>query len=166
MVNKPDILFADEPCANLDTENSRMVLDLFQRDQRSDAADHRHGIPRGLAQGVFPPHCPAEGWQDCQRRDKRIIKKGCLMQHPYLFSSPVRHYSENRSRHGRNSRLKKLSAPVAGQLRLKLPRMQPSSSGPRTAFQHACIDEMIQEKRCVDTAEIRRDEATSGFTMP
>jgi len=29
MVNKPDILFADEPCANLDTENSKMVLDLF-----------------------------------------------------------------------------------------------------------------------------------------
>ena len=31
MVNKPDILFADEPCANLDTENSRMVLDLFRQ---------------------------------------------------------------------------------------------------------------------------------------
>jgi putative ABC transport system ATP-binding protein len=30
MVNRPDILFADEPCANLDTENSRMVLDLFR----------------------------------------------------------------------------------------------------------------------------------------
>jgi putative ABC transport system ATP-binding protein len=30
MVNKPDILFADEPCANLDTENSRIVLDLFR----------------------------------------------------------------------------------------------------------------------------------------
>jgi len=30
MVSKPDILFADEPCANLDTENSRMVLDLFR----------------------------------------------------------------------------------------------------------------------------------------
>lgn len=30
MVNKPEILFADEPCANLDTENSRMVLDLFR----------------------------------------------------------------------------------------------------------------------------------------
>lgn len=29
MVNRPDILFADEPCANLDTENSRIVLDLF-----------------------------------------------------------------------------------------------------------------------------------------
>ena len=29
MVNKPDILFADEPCANLDSENSKMVLDLF-----------------------------------------------------------------------------------------------------------------------------------------
>jgi putative ABC transport system ATP-binding protein len=29
MVNKPDILFADEPCANLDSENSRMVLELF-----------------------------------------------------------------------------------------------------------------------------------------
>jgi putative ABC transport system ATP-binding protein len=30
VVNKPDILFADEPCANLDTENSRLVLDLFK----------------------------------------------------------------------------------------------------------------------------------------
>jgi putative ABC transport system ATP-binding protein len=30
MVNKPDILFADEPCANLDTENSRVVLELFR----------------------------------------------------------------------------------------------------------------------------------------
>jgi putative ABC transport system ATP-binding protein len=30
MVNKPEILFADEPCANLDSENSRMVLDLFR----------------------------------------------------------------------------------------------------------------------------------------
>ncbi len=30
IVNKPDILFADEPCANLDSENSRMVLDLFK----------------------------------------------------------------------------------------------------------------------------------------
>ncbi|MDD1687398.1 ABC transporter ATP-binding protein [Methanoregula sp.] len=30
IVNKPDILFADEPCANLDSENSRMVLDLFR----------------------------------------------------------------------------------------------------------------------------------------
>jgi len=30
MVNHPDILFADEPCANLDSENSRMVLELFK----------------------------------------------------------------------------------------------------------------------------------------
>lgn len=30
IVNRPDILFADEPCANLDTENSTMVLDLFE----------------------------------------------------------------------------------------------------------------------------------------
>jgi putative ABC transport system ATP-binding protein len=30
MVNKPEILFADEPCANLDSENSTMVLDLFK----------------------------------------------------------------------------------------------------------------------------------------
>ncbi len=29
MVNRPDILFADEPCANLDSENSKMVLELF-----------------------------------------------------------------------------------------------------------------------------------------
>ena len=30
MVNKPDILFADEPCANLDTDNSQIVLELFK----------------------------------------------------------------------------------------------------------------------------------------
>jgi putative ABC transport system ATP-binding protein len=30
LVNTPLILFADEPCANLDTENSRTVLELFR----------------------------------------------------------------------------------------------------------------------------------------
>ncbi|NMB78545.1 MAG: ABC transporter ATP-binding protein [Methanomicrobiales archaeon] len=30
LVNKPEIVFADEPCANLDTENSRTVLELFR----------------------------------------------------------------------------------------------------------------------------------------
>jgi putative ABC transport system ATP-binding protein len=30
LVNTPAIVFADEPCANLDTENSRTVLDLFR----------------------------------------------------------------------------------------------------------------------------------------
>ncbi len=30
LVNNPSILFADEPCANLDSTNSRTVLDLFR----------------------------------------------------------------------------------------------------------------------------------------
>lgn len=30
LVNNPSILFADEPCANLDSKNSRAVLDLFR----------------------------------------------------------------------------------------------------------------------------------------
>jgi putative ABC transport system ATP-binding protein len=30
LVNHPAIVFADEPCANLDTENSRTVLELFR----------------------------------------------------------------------------------------------------------------------------------------
>jgi putative ABC transport system ATP-binding protein len=30
IAKKPDILFADEPCANLDTLNSRQVLDVFK----------------------------------------------------------------------------------------------------------------------------------------
>lgn len=30
LVNSPAIVFADEPCANLDTENSRIVLELFR----------------------------------------------------------------------------------------------------------------------------------------
>ena len=29
VAGKPSILFADEPCANLDSENSRIILDLF-----------------------------------------------------------------------------------------------------------------------------------------
>lgn len=31
LVNKPRILFADEPCANLDTETSRHILELFRK---------------------------------------------------------------------------------------------------------------------------------------
>jgi len=31
LVNKPTILFADEPCANLDSESSETVLKLFQK---------------------------------------------------------------------------------------------------------------------------------------
>lgn len=30
LVKNPDILFADEPCANLDSHNSRMILELFR----------------------------------------------------------------------------------------------------------------------------------------
>lgn len=31
LINDPDIILADEPCANLDTENSRTVLELFKK---------------------------------------------------------------------------------------------------------------------------------------
>ena len=31
LVNQPALLLADEPCANLDTKNSRIILDLFKR---------------------------------------------------------------------------------------------------------------------------------------
>ena len=31
MVNKPDIIFADEPCANLDSVNSTRILELFRK---------------------------------------------------------------------------------------------------------------------------------------
>ena len=31
LVNMPKILFADEPCANPDSESSRQVLELFKR---------------------------------------------------------------------------------------------------------------------------------------
>ncbi|RZN15488.1 MAG: ABC transporter ATP-binding protein [Methanosarcinales archaeon] len=30
LINKPKILFADEPCANLDTKSSRQILELFK----------------------------------------------------------------------------------------------------------------------------------------
>ena len=31
LMNTPVIVFGDEPCANLDTESSRMVFELFKR---------------------------------------------------------------------------------------------------------------------------------------
>lgn len=31
LVNSPEIVLADEPCANLDSENSRIILDLFRK---------------------------------------------------------------------------------------------------------------------------------------
>jgi len=31
LVNRPALLLADEPCANLDTRNSKVILDLFRR---------------------------------------------------------------------------------------------------------------------------------------
>jgi len=31
LVNNPKILFADEPCANLDSETSKVILDLFKK---------------------------------------------------------------------------------------------------------------------------------------
>jgi putative ABC transport system ATP-binding protein len=31
LVNKPRILFADEPCANLDTTTSRQILELIRK---------------------------------------------------------------------------------------------------------------------------------------
>jgi len=31
LVNRPKILFADEPCANLDSESSKQILELFKR---------------------------------------------------------------------------------------------------------------------------------------
>jgi putative ABC transport system ATP-binding protein len=34
LVNDPDIILADEPCANLDTDNSRTVLELFRKVNR------------------------------------------------------------------------------------------------------------------------------------
>jgi putative ABC transport system ATP-binding protein len=34
LVNTPDIILADEPCANLDSENSQVILDLFRKVNR------------------------------------------------------------------------------------------------------------------------------------
>jgi len=31
LVNRPALLLADEPCANLDTRNSKVILDLFRK---------------------------------------------------------------------------------------------------------------------------------------
>ena len=116
MVNKPDILFADEPCANLDTENSRMVLDLFRE------------INESMHQTiVMVSH---EDWHKdyfhriIRLRDGKIVSDGINNAKTALLCRCIISYFFVASQNycivsWKKSLLKKLSAHVAGPLRLK-----------------------------------------------
>ena len=78
LVNRPAIVFADEPCANLDTATSRTILDLFAR------------LNRELGQTiVMVSH---EEWH--QQYFDRVIRleDGLVdqVEHQYVRGSPVR----------------------------------------------------------------------------
>jgi ABC-type lipoprotein export system ATPase subunit len=116
MVNKPDILFADEPCANLDTENSRIVLDLFREINESMHQTIVMVSHEDWHKDYFP--------RVIRLRDGKIVSDGinggkislmCSCKIPYLFKSDYKHRTGCPSP-WKKSRLEKLSARVAGLL--------------------------------------------------
>ena len=57
LVNRPEVLFADEPTANLDRRNGEIIWDLFRELHRADGltivvATHNLGLARGAVRVI------------------------------------------------------------------------------------------------------------------
>ena len=68
LMNSPEILLADEPTGNLDTENSAVVYDLFRRIHAEWGTHLRHRHARPLHRPADRPH---------HRGPRRAHRAGC-----------------------------------------------------------------------------------------
>jgi putative ABC transport system ATP-binding protein len=67
IVNRPEILLADEPTGNLDTENSKAVLEILR--------DLNQGMGQTILMITHNPEAAAYGHQTVHMRDGQIIER-------------------------------------------------------------------------------------------
>jgi putative ABC transport system ATP-binding protein len=72
LVNSPAIVLADEPTGNLDSVNSRVILDLFKD------LNERRG--QTLVMITHNPEAAAVGHRTIEMRDGRVVSQGVLPQ--------------------------------------------------------------------------------------
>ena len=63
-VNRPPVVFADEPTGNLDTKTTYEMMDLITGMAQKKSSDTCHCYPRSGAGRICRPHRGATGWKD------------------------------------------------------------------------------------------------------
>jgi putative ABC transport system ATP-binding protein len=72
LVNQPAIILADEPTGNLDSVNSRLILDLFK--------DLNKRLGQTVVMITHNPEAAAVGHRTVEMRDGRVVSHGVLPQ--------------------------------------------------------------------------------------
>ena len=72
LVNQPAIILADEPTGNLDSVNSRLILDLFK--------DLNKRLGQTVVMITHNPEAAAVGHRTIEMRDGRVVSHGVLPQ--------------------------------------------------------------------------------------
>jgi putative ABC transport system ATP-binding protein len=72
LVNQPAIILADEPTGNLDSVNSRLILDLFK--------DLNRRLGQTIVMITHNPEAAAVGHRTIEMRDGRVVSHGVLPQ--------------------------------------------------------------------------------------
>jgi putative ABC transport system ATP-binding protein len=72
LINEPAIMLADEPTGNLDSSNSRMILNLFR--------DLNERLGQTIAMITHNPEAATVGHRAIEMRDGRVVSHGILPQ--------------------------------------------------------------------------------------
>jgi putative ABC transport system ATP-binding protein len=72
LVNQPRVILADEPTGNLDSVNSRMILELFK--------DLNSRLGLTVVMITHNPEAAAVGHRTIEMRDGRVVSHGVLPQ--------------------------------------------------------------------------------------
>jgi putative ABC transport system ATP-binding protein len=72
LINKPAIVLADEPTGNLDSFNSRLILDLFK--------DLNRRLVQTIVMITHNPDAAAVGHRTIEMKDGRVVSQGVLPQ--------------------------------------------------------------------------------------